>query len=177
VALHWLLGLIHLARGDETRALEEFELELSLESAGHLYARECCANTWYAIGALRLRQRRPADASAAFERALERMTTHPMARVGLVAAAAPDQGSGVRLAADPRTEEPDRLSTEAAMVRAAQLVVTGDHVDAARLIDEALARAAPGNAGWLLPIEPLLHVTSHPDVWACPLAHLRNRAA
>ena len=56
VALHWLLGLIHLARGDEARALEEFERELAFEDAGQLYARECAANTWYAIGALRLRQ-------------------------------------------------------------------------------------------------------------------------
>ena len=37
--------------------------------------------------------------------------------------------------------------------------------------------AAAGNAGWLLPIEPLLHVTARPDIWARVLAHLRNRAA
>ena len=43
----------------QTRALEEFERELMLENAGQLYARECAANTWYAIGALRLRQGRP----------------------------------------------------------------------------------------------------------------------
>ena len=90
VALHWLLGLIHLERGDETRALEEFERELSFENAGQLYARECAANTWYAIGALRLRQHRPADASVAFTRAIERVPTHPMARVGLVAAGSLD---------------------------------------------------------------------------------------
>jgi len=177
VALHWLRGLLHLARGDEPRALEEFERELSSENAGHLYARECCANTWYAIGALRLRQGRRRDAGAAFERALERVATHPMARVGLVAAAARDQGSNPPPAAEPRAEQPDRLSIEAAIVRAAPLVVAGAHTDAARIIDEALAGAAAGNAGWLLPIEPLLHVTSHPHVWARTLAHLRNRAA
>ena len=59
VALHWMLGLIHLARGDEARALDEFERELSFEAAGHLYARECAANTWYAVGALELRRDRP----------------------------------------------------------------------------------------------------------------------
>ena len=40
---HWLLGLIWLSRGDEKRALEEFELELSFENTSHLYARECSA--------------------------------------------------------------------------------------------------------------------------------------
>ena len=39
-----------------TRALESLERELSFEASGHLYARECCANTWYAIGALHQRR-------------------------------------------------------------------------------------------------------------------------
>ena len=63
VALHWLLGLIWLSRGDEKRALEEFELELSFENSSHLYARECSANTRYAIGALELRQKRQRTAA------------------------------------------------------------------------------------------------------------------
>jgi DNA-binding winged helix-turn-helix (wHTH) protein/Tfp pilus assembly protein PilF len=166
VALHWLLGLIYLARGDESRALEEFERELAPEHAGHLYARECCANTWYAIGALRLRQGRLAEARAAFERAMARVATHPMARVGLSPAdALVDETSSRAHAVD------------GAMVRAAQLVLAGAHADAARIVEDALAGAAPGNAGWLLPIEPLLHVNSHPDVWTRALSHLRHRAA
>jgi len=177
VALHWLLGLIHLAHGDETSALEEFERELSFESAGQLYARECAANTWYAIGALRLRQGRQADAGAAFARAIERVATHPMARVGLVAAGSPDPIGPPPL--DSGIAQSGRLtrSVDAAVFRAAQLVVAGAHTEAARLLDEALAGAAAGNAGWLLPIEPLLHVTARPDIWARVLAHLRNRAA
>ena len=187
VALHWLLGLIHLARGDETRALEEFERELSFEHAGQLYARECAANTWYAIGALRLRQGRPSDASAAFARAIERVPTHPMARIGLAAAGSLDS------IASPQkdTEQPGRRppSVDAAVMQAARLVVTGArdaddvhnvhdvHTRAAEIVGEALAGAAAGNAGWLLPLEPLLHVTAHPDIWARVLAHLRNRAA
>jgi len=180
VALHWLRGLLHLARGDETRALEEFELELSLEDAGHLYARECCANTWYAIGALRLRQGRPADARAAFERAMARVAGHPMASVGLAAAAG---AIGPRPAPPPAANpRPDRdgsrtLSVDAAVCRAAQLVAAGAHAEAARIVEEAIAAAAAGNTGWLLPIEPLLHVTTHPELWARALAHVRNRAA
>ena len=29
----------------------------------------------------------------------------------------------------------------------------------------------------ILPVEPLLHVSAHPDIWARALAHLRNRAS
>jgi DNA-binding winged helix-turn-helix (wHTH) protein len=170
VALHWLSGLIHLARGDETRALEAFQLELSMEHAGHLYARELAANTWYAIGALRLRQSRPADAAAAFAQALERVAIHPMARVGLLACGT---GAGEQV----RTTGEHTPSVDAAVCRAAQLVVAGAHSEAARAVDEALTAAPAGNAGWLLPVEPLLQVGAHPDVWTRPLARLRNRAA
>ena len=42
---------------------------------------------------------------------------------------------------------------------------------------DALAAADDGNAFWLLPVEPLLHVSARADVWAEPLARLRSRAA
>jgi DNA-binding winged helix-turn-helix (wHTH) protein len=177
VALHWLMGLICLARGDEARALEEFERELSDASAGQLYARECAANTWYAIGALRLRQSRPADASAAFLRAIDHVPAHPMARVGLVASGASSSiapalvetagGQAIRRRTSP---------VDAAVFQAAQLAVAGAQAEAARILDDALAAEPAGNAAWLLPIEPLLQVTAHPDVWARALARVRNRA-
>ena len=177
VALHWLLGLIYLARGDEARALEEFERELSFESAGQLYARECAANTWYAIGALRLRQGRPADARAAFARAIERVAgapdgaagTHRRRRRRARIAPPVDGGSGPT---GRRTSPVD-----AAVFQAARLVVAGAHSEAARILDDALAGAPAAAPAWLLPIEPMLHVTARPDVWARTLAHLRNRAS
>jgi DNA-binding winged helix-turn-helix (wHTH) protein/Flp pilus assembly protein TadD len=178
VALHWLLGLLHLARGDEIRALEEFELELSLEDTGHLYSRECCANTWYALGALRLRQGHQAEAGTAFQRALERVAGHPMARVGL-AAVGPPSSPSVRPQDRHRVDRPDldARAVEAALVRAGRLVVAGAHADAAHVVGEALTVAAAGDAGWVLPVEPLLHVTAHLDTWARPLALIRDRAA
>jgi DNA-binding winged helix-turn-helix (wHTH) protein len=182
VALHWMLGLIHLARGDDARAVEAFERELSFEPAGHLYARECAANTWYAVGALRLRQDRLADARVAFARATERVASHPMARVGLAAAdtrSAKARAERERGAiAQDRTAMAfaERSPVDAAIFQAAQLVAAGDHAGAARIVDEALAGAPAGNAGWLLPIEPLLNVAARPDTWARALAHLRNRA-
>jgi DNA-binding winged helix-turn-helix (wHTH) protein/Tfp pilus assembly protein PilF len=177
VALHWLRGLIFLARGDDARALEEFESELSFEHAGQLYARECAANTWYAIGAVRLRQGRTADARAAFERAIERVVAHPLARAGLVIAGA--HASNTPAAFDTAAVQSGRHapSVDGAVVQAVQLVAAGAHVEAAAVLADALAGAAPGNAGWLLPIEPLLYVTASPEIWARALAHLRNRAS
>ena len=55
--------------------------------------------------------------------------------------------------------------------------MAGDPEDAMRLVEHALSVAPSGNAGWLLPIEPLLNVASAPDTWAPTLARLRTRAA
>lgn len=179
VAVHWLLGLLHLARGDGADAFQEFERELAFEQSGHVYARECCASAWYAIGALRLRQRRLPEAASAFEQAIARVATHRMARVGLAAAGA-EPPATVRAPA--REAEHDAAhaaltSFDVAMAQAAQLVVAGAHADAAGVVDAALAVAPPGSAGWLLPVEPLLNVGAHGDVWSRPLARLRARGA
>src|SRR4029453_4713574 len=79
VGLHLLHGLVLAARGDEDGALEEFRRELEFERAGQLYARECAANTWYAIGAIHLRAGRREDADPAFREALNRVPGHPLA--------------------------------------------------------------------------------------------------
>jgi hypothetical protein len=53
---------------------------------------------------------------------------------------------------------------------------SGD-VDAARLaFGEALDRVPAGNAGWLIPVEPLLAVSNNKSVWTSTLALLRARA-
>ena len=177
VALHWLLGLIHLTRGDETQALEAFDRELASEHAGQLYARECASNAWYAIGAVRLRQGRATDARAAFAQAVSRVAVHPLAHVGLAAC------RGARFVAPAVTSSRsgaagrDAPSVDVALVQACRLAAAGARVEAADVLERTLAKAPPGNAAWLLPVEPLLHVAAHPDIWARALAHLRNRAA
>jgi DNA-binding winged helix-turn-helix (wHTH) protein/Tfp pilus assembly protein PilF len=179
IALHWLLGLVHLARGDTARALDAFERELSHETSGHLYARECCANTWYAIGALRLRQQNRADAAAAFREALSRVSNHGMARLVLAvldtAGVPPDSRETNGAPHSASGAEP--LPVEAAMYRAVRLVLAGSREEAAHTVAEALTRAPAGSAGWLLPVEPVIFVTSDSGVWAAALSCLRNRAA
>lgn len=169
VALHWLRGLLFLAHRDERRARESFDRELAAESSGHLYARECCANTWYAIGAVHLRKQQRAEAVAAFQQALARVPKHPLATLGLGLL-----GAGAEL---PAQLGVSTVSFDAAVGHAAILAVAGDPDEAMRLIDQALASAPPGNAGWLLPVEPLLNVAATPETWAPVLARLRTRAA
>jgi hypothetical protein len=59
---------------------------------------------------------------------------------------------------------------------AAGLALKGEGDRAAGRIDRALEEAPPGNAGWLLPVEPLLNVAAHPERWSRALARLRARS-
>jgi DNA-binding winged helix-turn-helix (wHTH) protein len=176
VGLHWLDGLVALARGDEGRALASLEQELAADRAGHLYARECAANASYAVGAIHLRAGRKTRAVTAFDAALAHVTAHPMALLGRAAAMdtpipSPD------LASDLVARRPSS-TVDAAVWRAAREVVAiGDAASGAASIDAALADAAPGPAGWLIPVEPLLRVSGHLDAWTAVLARLRARAA
>ena len=169
VALHWLRGLIHLAKGDEPKALKAFASELDNESRGHLYARECCANTWYAIGASHLRRRRSADAAAAFGQTLQRLPKHPMARLGCAIAEGKPLPS---LEATP----PAVGSIDEVVCLAARHVLSGSYDTASHLLDHALSTAPPSNAAWLLPVEPMLNVAAAPAAWESVLARLSARA-
>jgi tetratricopeptide (TPR) repeat protein len=168
VALHWLRGLAHAARDDEDAALAAFERELASENSGHLYGRECCANTWYAIGALRFHQGDHRAAAVAFEESLKRVAVHPLARLGLAV---------LGHSPVPADADADPASANAAIARAIGLALTGRQSDAASLVERTLAAAPAGNVGWLLPVEPLLRVRDHPGVWATALSRLRSRAA
>jgi DNA-binding winged helix-turn-helix (wHTH) protein len=173
------LGLIHLARGDDRRALDEFDRELSYEGGGHLYARECCANTWYAIGAVRLRQGDLHAAGAAFQHAMARVPKHPMAQVGLAAVnnTLPRAAAYVSTGSNGDQFRAASVSIDLALPRAVQLVLAGAPEDAARIVDQALADAAPGSAGWLLPVEPVLCALADRAVWSAALSRVRNRSA
>jgi DNA-binding winged helix-turn-helix (wHTH) protein len=183
VALHWLLGLIKLAEGDEEGALAAFERERALEASGHLYARECTANAWHATGAVHLRHGRIDAAREAFSRARMYVPAHPLAGAALAALSgmsATDLGShaGSALTSLSDVDRALALATFAAvgaLIQSAQPRPT--LADAAGLVDAALATAEPGNAGWLLPLDPLLRPAGAPAMWASALARVRTRAA
>jgi DNA-binding winged helix-turn-helix (wHTH) protein len=169
VALHWLRGLIHLARGDHAAAMRDFDRELANEAGGHLYSRECCANTSYAIGALRLREHRPDEAILAFEAALQRIPRHQLAKFGRAFA----DGSRSPVTNGPLSAA---RTIEEAFCLAAGHVLAGSPAAAAAIVGGALADAAAPSAGWLLPVEPLLHASAAPDAWSAVLARLSARA-
>ena len=73
-------------------------------------------------------------------------------------------------------ERPDVSTLEAATAYAVRLALVGHPHEAACACADALTCAAEGSAGWLLPVEPLLRPTAHPDLWAPVLAPLRERA-
>ncbi len=165
--LHLLIGLVLAAQGDLEGALEECRRELAAAPKGQLYGRECFANTWYSIGAVRRRLGRLDEAREAFHTALTYVPGH--ARTNAVLAAC----DGAACAAAPC---PDRDPVNAAIVTAVSLACADRHEDAAAVVLAALEHAEPGSAGWQLSIEPVLNVSARPDVWARALAAVRHRA-
>jgi hypothetical protein len=96
-----------------------------------------------------------------------------MAKLGLALAASPPSTARHSDLRAPGRGAP----IEAALCAAAGHVFRGSPAEAAQLVEEALSAAVPGNAAWLLPIEPLLNVAAAPEVWAAALSRLRSRAA
>jgi DNA-binding winged helix-turn-helix (wHTH) protein len=178
VGLHMTLGLVRLAAGDTAAAIDQFNRELASAGSAHIYAREACANASCALGALQLRGGATADAVAAFDRALELVPGHVLAMAARIAIAG-DNGALTKARLDARTAELDEsgASIEAALATATFEALCGRHAMAARLVHDALSRTRAGNAGWTVPVDPLLNTAAHPEPWTPVLASLRNRAA
>jgi len=168
VGLHLLHGLVLAAHNSPAAAIDEFRRELDSAHKSQLYARECLANTCYSMGAVFLHRGRDQEARTAFQDAFKYIDCHSFARVGLAAL----NGS---LPAVIPCQPGD--SVDATMVTAAALALGGNHAEAAALFLDSIKHAEPGPAGWLLPVEPLLHVPGQPETWAEALAIVRLRAA
>jgi hypothetical protein len=156
-SLHFIKRLLCLARGADDDVLVWLGRELDEEPRGHLYARECAADAWCAIGACRFRRGDRAGARAAFAEAMARVARHPMAHAG----------HGRRRGS---------AGVVQSRARAAVLVARGGASAAADVVERALASAPPGASGWTIPIEPLLRVQDAPEAWARVLSALRMRA-
>jgi DNA-binding winged helix-turn-helix (wHTH) protein/Flp pilus assembly protein TadD len=163
LGLHLLRGLVCAAQDRLDDAARACEMELSEADPDQVYARECAANAWYALGAAKLRQRRRQEAESAFAQALAIAPGH------LSAAAALGRPLPVVSPNDPHC-------ADAAMAHAIRLALAGRHPDAAVAFADALATLPSPAAGWILPVEPLLHTAARPSIWADALAIVRQRA-
>ncbi len=85
--LHWLLGLVRLARGDADEAQREFEREIT-SGPSQLYAPEFAMNAHDGAGFAYLQTGSPRQAADQFRRALELFPEHARSLVGLGAALA-----------------------------------------------------------------------------------------
>ena len=180
LSLHLLSGLVAFATGVIAAAEVAFDRELAAEAAGHIYTRQAAAHTWCAIGAVRLRQSRTAEAAAAFEHALERVPGHPLVLAALTVVADRGRRAAFQSRLDGRLETLRMYGrhVEVAMITAVVRVLSGRHAEAAADVSAALQAAPSGSsAGWTLPVEPLLQVATHPIEWAAALSALRPRAA
>lgn len=172
VALHWLHGLLLFERGEDAAALAAFEHELADEHLGQLYARECCANTYYAIAALRVSRGDTDGVRMAFRETIARLPLHP----GALAAMAALQRQPFASIVDRARDVPGAPLAELALGDAVGLALRGNMDASVAAVERELAVAPPGSALWTLPLDPFLRPTHDPR-WAGVLATLRNRAS
>ena len=163
VGLHLLRGLVLGAQQQLDAAADALMRELTTLDQGQMYARECAANSWYALGAIRRRQRRREEAEAAFANALKVAPAHLYTRAAL-GQPLPSLGPG-----DPRV-------LDAAFAAAAGLARAGRHADAAHAWRAGVTESPVPCTGWILPVETLIDAGSHPEFWSEALAAVRRRA-
>ncbi len=179
--LHWLLGLVRLARGDAPEALLEFDREIA-SGPNQLYAPEFAMNAHDGAGYTHLQTGDPAEAAARFHRALELFPEHARSLVGLGAALAADgDAPGAERAFAKAMSAIDALrnggrTAEATMAEALHHAVRGRDDAALACLQTQLDRAEMPFTGWTIPVEPLLHTIRARPAFHPILARLADRA-
>lgn len=183
VGLHWLRGLIVGVRGEHAGALAAFDEEISGGATGHIYGREFLANARVASGFTHLKTGAHDRAADAFTAALRDAPEHPRATLGLYAIAVHSGSHGqieeATLAVDRTIAElrsGDRM-IESSLVTAGGHVVRGNAADAIGVLDELLTAAPAGPAGWIIPVDPMLHAVCTAPAANRLLAKLAARAS
>jgi DNA-binding winged helix-turn-helix (wHTH) protein/tetratricopeptide (TPR) repeat protein len=158
--LHWLLGLVRLAKRDPKEARAEFDREIAVGPT-QLYAAEFAMNAYDGAGFIALETGDAADAVRMFRKALELFPEHARSLVGLGAALA---ASGDKRAADAAfkhaTGAIDALrqggrGSEATIAGAFMHAVCGRSEEAIASLKRLVDRPELPFTGWTLPIEPL----------------------
>ena len=182
VGLHWTTGLVLAALGRPDEALAECARELEFASRQTVYTAEFMANACVLRGCLLLPDS-PSSAIDAFDDALGRLPGQGRAHLGLgIAHRALGGAEHAAREFERLSETIEHLSTtgrrsEAALVRAAHLVVDHGVDEAAAELEHALATAPPGPFGWSIPVEPFLARAVRLPAFARVRAMLAERAA
>lgn len=179
--LHWLSGLIALARQHGSAARHAFECELA-ERGSELYADEYAVNAYNALGQMDLQEGNLDAARQSFERGLVVAPRHARALIGL---AETHKQAGHTAEADEAFHEARQAiadlqdshrPVDAQMALAQWQMATGRPEDAIATLDGMLAQAPPGHAGWTVPIEPWLADVRGSAAFAPVLQQLTRRA-
>jgi tetratricopeptide (TPR) repeat protein len=178
--LHWLLGLVRLARGDVREAETEFDRELA-SGHHHLYAVEFAMNAHDGAGFAALRRDEAALATSHFERALALFPEHARSLVGLAVARTRmgDGGAGEiseRAAAAIAALRRGGRGSEATLAEALRLAAAGEDEAAVHALHELLDGADVPFTGWTIPVEPLLEPLRSTRGYAHVLQRLSDAA-
>ncbi len=159
--LHWLLGLVRLARGDAPEARIEFDREIAM-GRSQLYSAEFAMNAQDGIGFTALQAGDAAGAAARFRQALELFPEHARSLIGLgaaLAAAGKRTGAADAFARAATAIEALRLggrTSEAGMAEAFLHSLHGRVPEAIGALHVLLEPSGVPFTGWTIPIEPLL---------------------
>jgi TolB-like protein/Tfp pilus assembly protein PilF len=158
--LHWLLGLVRLAKRDPKEARAEFDREIAVGPT-QLYAAEFAMNAYDGAGFVALETDDAAEAVKMFRKALELFPEHARSLVGLGAALA---ASGDKRAADAAFTHAasaiDALrhggrGSEATIAGAFMHAVCGRSDEAIGSLKRLVERPELPFTGWTIPVEPL----------------------
>ena len=104
------------------------------------------------------------------------MPNHPMALAGIRIIEGLNVGGVEGLLATVDWRQAETMTVDQAMAYAAVLVHLKKAELGVELVRRALEAAPPGNAGWLLPVDPLLGVQRDRTLWSRALELLDRRA-
>jgi adenylate cyclase len=158
--LHWLLGLVRLARRDLREARAEFDREIAIGST-QLYAAEFAMNAYDGAGFVALENDDAGEAVTRFKHALELFPEHARSLVGLGFSLAKGGDAPAAEAAFTHAASAiDSLrrggrTSEATLAESFMHVVRGRLDDGMALLKRLVERPDLPFAGWTIPIEPL----------------------
>jgi hypothetical protein len=180
--LHWMLGLLLLARGDLSGSLAAFERE---RAGGDrtLYAREYTVAALNGQGWALLETGRAAEANAAFRTSLQSHSEQVRPHLGLAlvarreghAAASEEALAAARHAIDQLRQ--GGRGVETALMSAAENVVQERNEHAVDALESLLLQTDSGPAGWIVPIDPLFRPLTGSTRFQKVLERIAERAA